>query len=101
MLSELWKADGSLSQTEALAIPRELIAHLRKHYGLDKVHALCGFFLDFFSGGLAGAADGKLSFTTLEFDGLQHFEQKFAHRLPNEDRHRLHELIAALKKTDR
>ncbi len=98
MLSDLWKAEGSLELTEALAIPRELIAHLRKHYGLDKVHALCGFFLDFFSGGLSGASDGKLSFTNLEFDGLKHFEQKFAHRLPEADKQRLHQLVAALGK---
>jgi hypothetical protein len=98
MLGDLWVSDGILEKAEALAIPRELIAHLRKHYQLDKVHALCAFFLDFFSGGLAGSSDGQLSFTQLEFEGLEHFQQKFAHRLPASDRARLHELISALKK---
>jgi hypothetical protein len=99
-LSGLWLSEKILDRAEALAMPRELIAHLRKHYSLDKVQALCAFFLDFFSGGLAGDADGSLSFTHLEFDGLQHFYQKFGHRLPSADRHRLHELIDALKKAD-
>ncbi|AHC14988.1 hypothetical protein [Salinispira pacifica] len=99
MLSKLWLEEGILDEHEARSIPSELTAHLRKHFSLDQLQALCRFFLDFFSGGLSGQKEGQLSFTHLEFDGLKHFQLKFAHRLPEEDRSKLHELIAMLEKS--
>lgn len=99
MLSTLWLDEGILDDHEARSIPSELTAHVRKHFSLDQLQALCRFFLDFFSGGLSGQKEGQLSFTQLEFDGLKHFQQKFAHRLPEDDRNKLHQLIGMLEKS--
>lgn len=98
MLAGLWLADSPLSPSEARGLATDVKLLIRRHYPVDQAQTLFAFFLDFFSGGLSGNPDGTLSFTKLEFEGLQRFHADLGDRLPESDRTKLKELIDLLNR---